>query len=101
MDFVAVVDQVISLLRQRGRVTYRTLQRQFQLDEDALADLLTELRYAYQDDILEEAQGVLWVGDTRSTLPATTSRAAPTALAPRTYTPAYLAEQILTSRSAL
>ena len=26
MDFVAVVDQVIALLRQRGRVTYRTLQ---------------------------------------------------------------------------
>src|SRR5215831_3546037 len=101
MDFVAVVDQVIALLRQRGRVTYRTLQRQFQLDEDALADLLTELRYAYQDDILEEAQGLLWAGDTRSTLPATTSPAAPTALTPRTYTPAYLAEQILTSRSAL
>ena len=34
MDFVAVVDQVIALLRQRGRVTYRTLQRQFQLDDD-------------------------------------------------------------------
>ena len=27
VDFVAVVDQVIALLRQRGRVTYRTLQR--------------------------------------------------------------------------
>ena len=36
MDFVAVVDQVIALLRQRGRVTYRTLKRQFQLDDDAL-----------------------------------------------------------------
>ena len=32
MDFVAVVDQVIALLRQRGRLTYRTLQLQFQLD---------------------------------------------------------------------
>jgi hypothetical protein len=29
MDFVTVVDQAIALLRQRGRVTYRTLQRQF------------------------------------------------------------------------
>src|SRR6185436_9494056 len=84
-----------------GRVTYRTLQRQFQLDKDALADLLAELRYAYRDEILEEEQGVLWVGDTRSTLPATAAHAAPTTLAPRTYTPAYLAEQILTSRSAL
>ena len=71
MDFVAVVDQVITLLRQRSRVTYRTLQRQFQLDEDALADLLAELRYAYRDEIQEEEQGVLWVGDARSTLPAT------------------------------
>src|SRR6266446_3274155 len=101
MDFVTVVDQVITLLRQRGRVTYRTLQRQFQLDEDALADLLAELRYAYRDEILEEEQGVLWVGDACSTLPATVAPAALTALAPRTYTPAYLAEQILTSRSAL
>ena len=101
MDFVVVVDQVITLLRQRGRVTYRTLQRQFQLDEDALADLLAELRYAYRDEILEEEQGVLWVGDARSTLPATAAPAAPTTLAPRTYPPAYLAEKILTSRSAL
>jgi hypothetical protein len=36
VDFVAVVDQVIALLRQRGRVTYSTLKRQFQLDEAAL-----------------------------------------------------------------
>jgi hypothetical protein len=28
VDVVAVVDQVIALLRQRGRVVYRTLQRQ-------------------------------------------------------------------------
>jgi class 3 adenylate cyclase len=101
MDFVAVVDQVIALLRQRGRVTYRTLQRQFQLDTDALADLLAELRYAYRDEILEEEQGVLWVGDARSPLPASTAPATPTVLAPLGYTPAYLAEQILTSRRAL
>jgi hypothetical protein len=25
MDFVAVMDQVITLLRQRGRLTYRTI----------------------------------------------------------------------------
>ena len=43
MDFVAVVDQVIALLRQRGRVTYRTLKRQFQLDDAALDDLKDEL----------------------------------------------------------
>jgi len=47
MDFVAIVDQVITLLRQRGRMTYRTLQRQFQLDDDALHDLTDELLYAH------------------------------------------------------
>ena len=43
MDFVAVVDQAIALLRQRGRVAYRTLKRHFQLDEEALEDLKIEL----------------------------------------------------------
>ena len=39
MDFVAVVDQVIALLRQRGRVAYRTRKRQFRLDDEAVEDL--------------------------------------------------------------
>jgi hypothetical protein len=39
VDFVAVVDHVIALLRQRDRVTYSTLKRQFQLDEAALEDV--------------------------------------------------------------
>ena len=40
VDFVAVVDQVVALLRQRGRVTYSTLKRQFQLDDAALASVI-------------------------------------------------------------
>jgi hypothetical protein len=42
MDFVAVVDQVIALLRQRGRVTYRTLQV-----KDEISDATT-LRIEYR-----------------------------------------------------
>ena len=45
MDFVAVVDQVIALLCQRGRLTYRILQLQFQLDEVHLEALKDELIY--------------------------------------------------------
>jgi hypothetical protein len=33
MDFFAVVDQVIELLRSRGRVSYRALRVQFNLDD--------------------------------------------------------------------
>src|SRR5262249_20013098 len=43
MDFYAVLDQAIDLLRQRGRLTYRVLKLQFQLDNDALEILKEEL----------------------------------------------------------
>ena len=45
MNFYSVVDQAIALLRQRGRMTYRALKRQFALDDEALADLTEELMY--------------------------------------------------------
>jgi len=48
VDFVAVVDQVIALLRQWGRVAYRTLKVQFTLDDEALEALKDELLYAQQ-----------------------------------------------------
>jgi hypothetical protein len=40
MDFLEVLDQVVDLLRQRGRLTYRTLKRQFNLDDETLEDLI-------------------------------------------------------------
>src|SRR5262245_1113092 len=39
MNFEEILDQAIAMLQRRGRVTYRTLKRQFQLDDDALEDL--------------------------------------------------------------
>ena len=43
MTFEELLDQAIDLLQRRGRVTYRTLKRQFQLDDDVLEDLKEEL----------------------------------------------------------
>ena len=43
MDFYTMLDQVVDLLRHRKRVTYRALQRQFNLDEAFLSDLKAEL----------------------------------------------------------
>ena len=45
MNFEAILDQAIAMLQRRGRVTYRTLKRQFQLDDDVLEDLKEELIY--------------------------------------------------------
>jgi hypothetical protein len=43
MTFEKILDQAIAMLQRRGRLTYRTLQRQFQLDDAALDDLKHEL----------------------------------------------------------
>ena len=99
MDFVAVVDQVIALLRQRGRVTYRLLKRQFQLDDEALEDLKIELIDGQRLATDEQGTVLVWTGEAAA-LPAVAAAPAP-ASAPLGYTPPYLAEKILTSRSAL
>jgi class 3 adenylate cyclase/predicted ATPase len=62
MDFYAVLDQVLALLRQRGRVSYRALQRQFDLDAPALADLKDALLFAEPRVVDEEGRGLVWTG---------------------------------------
>ena len=39
MDFLEVIEQARAVLQNKGRITYRTLKRQFGLDDDALEDL--------------------------------------------------------------
>ena len=64
MDFYAVLDQVVALLRSRGRVSYRALKRQFALDDELLADLKAELRYARYPIVEDDDQGLVWTGET-------------------------------------
>jgi class 3 adenylate cyclase len=63
VDFVAVVDQAIALLRQRGRLTYRTLQLQFQLDDAHLAALTDELIKGQRLATDEDGAVLVWTGD--------------------------------------
>jgi Adenylate and Guanylate cyclase catalytic domain len=81
MDFFAVVDQVIELLRSRGRVSYRALRVQFHLDDEALDALKAELIEVHQIAVDQAGTMLLWTGDggallepphrpSRSTLPA-------------------------------
>src|SRR2546427_333048 len=102
MDFVAVVDQVIALLRQRGRVAYRTLKRQFQLDDEALEDLKIELIDSQRLATDEQGTVLVWTG--AAEVPPRGPAGAPVSEGerpPLAYTPPYLAEKILTSKSAL
>jgi hypothetical protein len=101
MDFYAILDQVIAILRQRQRVTYRALKVQFQLDDDALEALKEELIEAQHLAADEAGRILVWIGDSGSMPLATSVPASIQDRAPLTYTPPYLAEKILTSRSAL
>ena len=105
MDFYDVLDQVLDLLRQRGRVTYNALKRQFGLDEACLQDLKDEIIVAQRVAMDEDGKVLVWTGDVAAPPPLAAELAAVRArqsdVEPRAYTPAHLAEKILTARPAL
>ena len=101
MTFEEILDHAMAMLQRRGRVTYRTLRLQFQLDEEQLEALKEALIDAERLAVDEEGRVLVWTG-------AEVAPPSPTAFptssqdhTPLAYTPSYLAEKILTSRSAL
>jgi hypothetical protein len=66
MDFYAMLDQVVELLQSRQRVTYRTLKRQFDLDDTALENLKEELLFIHPQIVDEDGRGLVWTGETPS-----------------------------------
>src|SRR2546421_10361040 len=62
MTFEELLDQAIDLIQRRGRVTYRTLKRQFQLDDDVLEDLKEELVYGQRLAVDEDGRVLVWPG---------------------------------------
>ena len=100
MTFEEVLDQAMAMLQRRGRMTYRTLQRQFQLDEAAVTDLRDELLYAHPEVRDDAGRGLVWTGDPGTAPPAAAPAGTP-APAPLAYTPPYLTEQILAAKSTL
>jgi class 3 adenylate cyclase/tetratricopeptide (TPR) repeat protein len=111
MDFYDLLDQVMHLLRRRGRVTYGALKRQFHLEDEVLADLKDEIIKAQQLAIDENDEVMVWTGGLEASpasptfapfKPAATA-GPPTAQErdPLSYTPKHLAEKILQSKAAL
>jgi hypothetical protein len=88
------------MLRRRGRVSYRALKRQFDLDEAYLEDLKAEIIRVHQLAVDQDGEMLVWIGDPGSVAPisASVQTAAP---APLAYTPKHLTEKILASRAAL
>ncbi len=59
MDFYAVLDQGLELLQRRGRVSYRALKLQFQLDDEHLEAPKEELLYAHHPVVDEAGRGLV------------------------------------------
>jgi TOMM system kinase/cyclase fusion protein len=60
MTFEEILDQALAMLQRRRRVAYRTLQVQFNLDDNALEALKDELLYAQQVARDEDGRVLVW-----------------------------------------
>src|SRR5215475_14259905 len=74
MTFEEILDQATAMLQRRGRLTYSTLKRQFQLEDAALEDLKDELIYGQRLAADEDGRVLVWTGETVVS-PMTTPRA--------------------------
>jgi class 3 adenylate cyclase/tetratricopeptide (TPR) repeat protein len=110
VTFNEVLSQTIAMLQQHGRVSYRALKRQFAIDDAFLEDLKYELIAVQQRAVDQDDTVLVWMGETGAAAapmpaPATSAAMPPPAIIhaqePLAYTPSYLAEKILTSRSAV
>src|SRR5215813_11147822 len=109
MTFVEILGHVRELLQSKGRVSYRALKRQFELDDEYLEDLKAELIDAERVAIDEDGKVLVWAGSLASSGQRLESQTAhpsdarrPT-LDPRpiSYTPPHLAERIRSAQAAL
>src|SRR5439155_11594260 len=101
MTIEEILDQAMAKLQRRGRLTYGTLKRQFQLDDAALEDVKNELIEGQRLAVDEGGNVLVWMGTESSAPHPTTPPASSQDRPPLAYTPPYLAEKILTSRAAL
>ena len=65
MTFEEVLDQAMAMLQRRGRLTYRTLQLHFHLDDESLEALKDELIYGQRLAVDEDGRVLVWTGGVR------------------------------------
>jgi class 3 adenylate cyclase/predicted ATPase len=104
-----VIEQASELLQRRGRITYRSLKREFALDDEGLEDLKAELLYSHPQVVEDEGRGLRWT-DTLAVAspPLQVSASQPQDpkhqmldARPISYTPPHLAERIRAEQAAM
>src|SRR5215468_5446744 len=102
MTFEEILNQTRAMLQRQGRVSYRALKRQFDLDDAYVEDVKLELIEVHRVAVDQDNTMLVWTGGA-ATPPAAAAadRVRPPDTTPLAYTPSYLAEKILASRAAL
>ena len=62
MKFYDLMSQVMALLQREGRVSYRALKREFDLEDDVLEDLKEELITVKELAVDKDGKMLVWVG---------------------------------------
>jgi hypothetical protein len=99
MTFEEILEQAMAMLQRHGRLTYRALKRQFDLDDAYLDDLKHEIIEGQRLAVDEDGKVLVWTGEAAS-VPATVPAPAQ-GRAPLAYILPHLTEKILTARAAL
>ena len=99
MKFSEVVDQAVGMIHSRGRVSYRALQREFELEDQDLDDLKEELLFSHPEIAELDGRGLVWNEQAKS--PSISQQSVPQAQPPSTYTPQHLAERIRAEQAAM
>ncbi|MBI3758093.1 MAG: AAA family ATPase, partial [Deltaproteobacteria bacterium] len=106
MTFAELLTQVRELLQSKGRVSYRALKLQFNVDDEYIAGLKDELIEAERIAADEGGKVLVWVGvapvlSPESRVLSPSQSPTPNTQPPSSYTPAHLAERIRAEQAAL
>ena len=68
-EFKGILAQVVEWLQQDGRVSYRSVKRQFDLDDTYFEDLKEGLLYTHAEVVEDDGRGFVWTGEPSTSLP--------------------------------
>src|SRR5215813_165531 len=81
MTFDEILEQVITLLKRQGRVSYRALKMRLDIDDEYLDVLKEEMLFAYPV-VDEESRGLVWTGEAERPPVSTSTSPAPQEVTP-------------------
>ena len=73
VTFEEVLNESVAMVQRQGRVSYRSVQRQFDLDDAYFADVKEALLYTHADVVNDDGRGLVWTGEPPTSSPQRTT----------------------------